>query len=88
MKEWNPKTNKPPDLSESDSSRPVAVWLLDASSGGGRLASSLGRQLFPGHLIIRQLNLQKLISPWSLASSRLPCGLLGARHDSEQKNES
>ena len=54
----------PPDLSESDSAGPVSVGLLDASGGGGALASGLGGQLLPG----------------GLASSRLTGGLLGTGH--------
>ena len=81
--------SSPSDLPQGNSARPVAVGLLNASSSGRRLTSSLGRQLFPGgHLIIRLLNLQELFLPGSFASSGLPCGLLGARHDREQKNES
>ena len=54
----------PPDLSESDSAGPVSVGLLDASGGGGALASGLGGQLLPG----------------GLASGGLTCGLLGTGH--------
>ena len=53
-----------PDLTESHSSRPVPVGLLHSPSGRGRLAGSLGSQLLP----------------WGLASSGLPCCLLGASH--------
>ena len=54
----------PPDLSESDSAGPVSVGLLDASGGGGALASGLGGQLLPG----------------GLASGGLTCGLLSTGH--------
>ena len=54
----------PPDLSESDSAGPVPVGLLDASGGGGALASGLGGQLLPG----------------GLASGGFTCGLLGTSH--------
>ena len=52
------------DLSESNSSRPVSVGLLDSSSSGGRFAGSLGGQLFPG----------------GFASSGLASSLLGTGH--------
>ena len=53
-----------PDLTESDSSGPVSVGLLDSSSGGGRFPGSLGGQLLPG----------------SLSSGGLTGGLLGTGH--------
>ena len=53
-----------PDLTESDSSGPVSVGLLDSSGGGGRLPGSLGGQLLPG----------------SLSSGGLTGGLLGTSH--------
>ena len=40
----------PTDLTESHSSRPVTMGLLNSSSGWGTLTSSLGGQLFPGGL--------------------------------------
>ena len=52
------------DLTESDGTGPVPVGLLDASGGGGRLASGLG-----GQLLAR-----------SLSSGRLAGGLLGTGH--------
>lgn len=52
------------DLTESDGTRLITVRLLDATSGGGALAGSLG-----GKLLAR-----------SLATSGLSCGLLGASH--------
>ena len=52
------------DLTESNSSRPVSVGLLDSSSGRSRFSCSLGSQLLP----------------WSLSSGGLPCGLLGTCH--------
>ena len=52
------------DLSESDRSRAITVGLLDTSSSGGGLASSLG-----GKLLTR-----------SLSSSGLTGGLLGTGH--------
>ena len=52
------------DLTESDGTGPVPVGLLDASGGGGRLASGLG-----GQLLAR-----------SLSSGRLAGGLLGTSH--------
>ena len=54
----------PPDLSEGNSSRSVAMGLLDSSSGWGRLPGSLGGQLLPR----------------GLASSGLTGGLLGSCH--------
>ena len=52
------------DLTESHGTGPVPVGLLDASGGGGRLASGLGGQLLAG----------------SLSSGRLAGGLLGTGH--------
>ena len=52
------------DLTKSDSSGPVSVWFLDASSCRGALASGLGGQLFA----------------WSLASGRFASGLLCTSH--------
>jgi len=52
------------DLTESHSSRPVPVGLLDTSGRWGRLTSSLGGQLLPG----------------GLSSSGLTGGLLGTSH--------
>ena len=52
------------DLTESDGSGPVPVGLLDASGGGGGLASGLG-----GQLLAR-----------SLSSGRLAGGLLSTGH--------
>ncbi len=57
------------DLTKSHSSRLVAVRLLDASSGWGTLAGSLGSQLLP----------------WGLASSGLAGGLLGTSHCREKR---
>ena len=54
-----------PDLTESHSSGPVSVGLLDSSGGGGGLPSGLGCQLLP----------------WGLSSGGLTGGLLGASHD-------
>ena len=54
----------PPDLSQGDGTGPVPVGLLDASGGGGALASGLGGQLLPG----------------GLASGGLTGGLLGTSH--------
>ena len=54
-----------PDLTESDSSGPVSVGLLDSSGGGGRLPGSLGGELLPRRL----------------SSSGLPGCLLGTGHD-------
>ena len=53
-----------PDLTESHSSGPVSVGLLDSSSGGSRFPGSLGGQLLPG----------------SLSSGGLTGGLLGTSH--------
>jgi len=53
-----------PDLSQSNSSGPVTVGLLDAAGGGGGLPSRLGGQLLPG----------------GLASGRLTGSLLGTSH--------
>ena len=53
-----------PDLTESHSSGPVSVGLLDSSGGGGRLPGSLGGQLLPG----------------SLSSGGLTGGLLSTGH--------
>ena len=53
-----------PDLTESHSSGPVSVGLLDSSGGGGRLPGSLGGELLPG----------------SLSSGGLTGGLLGTSH--------
>ena len=52
------------DLTESDGTGPVAVGLLDATGGGGGLASRLGGELLAG----------------GLASGRLTGGLLGTSH--------
>jgi histone H3 len=52
------------DLSESNSSWPISVGLLDSSSSGCRFASSLGGQLFPG----------------GFASCGLASSLLGTSH--------
>ena len=52
------------DLTESNSSWPVPVGLLDTSGGGGGFTGSLGGQLLPG----------------SLSSSGLTGGLLGTSH--------
>ena len=38
------------DLTKSNSSRAVSVWLLDTSSGWGRLTSSLSSELLPRSL--------------------------------------
>ena len=40
-------TDLPPDLSQGDRARPVAVGFLDTPSGWSRLPGSLGGQLFP-----------------------------------------
>ena len=53
-----------PDLTESHSSGPVSVGLLDSSGGGGRLPGSLGGELLPG----------------SLSSGGLTGGLLSSGH--------
>jgi len=53
-----------PDLSQSNSSGPVTVGLLDAAGGGGGLPSRLGGQLLPR----------------GLASGRLTGSLLGTSH--------
>ena len=61
-----------PDLTESNSSRPVSVGLLDSSSGWSRFSCSLGGQLLS----------------WSLSSSRFSCSLLGTSHgDSSDETE-
>ena len=52
------------DFTESNSSWPVSVGLLDSSGSGGRLTGSLGGELLPG----------------GLASGGFPCGLLGTGH--------
>ena len=52
------------DLTESDGTGPVAVGLLDATGGGGGLASRLGGELLAG----------------GLASGGLTGGLLGTSH--------
>jgi len=52
------------DLAEEDSSGAVTVRLLDASGGGGGLASGLGGELLAG----------------SFASGGFACGLLGTCH--------
>ena len=54
----------PPDLTEGDGTGPVPVGLLDASGGGGALASGLGGQLLTG----------------GLASGGFTSGLLGTSH--------
>jgi len=53
-----------PDLTESHSSGPVSVGLLDSSGGGSRFPGSLGGQLLPG----------------SLSSGGLTGSLLGTGH--------
>jgi histone H3 len=55
------------DLTESDSTGAVTVGLLDATSGGSRLASRLGSELLAG----------------GLATGRLAGGLLGTSHCEE-----
>jgi hypothetical protein len=55
------------DLTKSDGSWPVPVWLLHSSSGWGGLTSGLGGELLP----------------WSLSSGRLSGGLLGSCHRTE-----
>ena len=52
------------DLSESDGTWTVSVWLLDSSSGWGRLSGGLG---------------SKLLS-WGLSSGGLSCGLFCSSH--------
>ena len=52
------------DLSKSDGTWTVSVWLLDSSSGWGRLSGSLG---------------SKLLS-WGLSSGGLSCGLFCSSH--------
>ena len=60
------------DLTESDSSWPISVGLLDSSSGWSRFSGSLGGQLLPG----------------SLSSGGFSCGLLGSCHvDSSNETE-
>merc|ERR1719315_501686 len=54
----------PPDLPESNCTRPVAVGLLDTPSCRCRLTCCLGRQLLPG----------------CLSTGRLPGSLLGPCH--------
>ena len=54
----------PPDLTESNGSRPVSVGLLDSAGGRGGLSCSLGGELLPG----------------GFASSGLTGGLLGTGH--------
>ena len=54
----------PPDLTEGHGTGAVPVGLLDATGGGGGLASGLGGQLLPG----------------GLASGGLASGLLGTGH--------
>ena len=53
------------DLTESDGSRTVSVWLLDAAGGWGGLSGSLGGELLS----------------WGLASGGFSCGLFGTSHD-------
>ena len=52
------------DLTESNSSWPISVGLLDSSSSWSRFSGSLGGQLLPG----------------SLSSSGFSCSLLGTSH--------
>ena len=52
------------DLTKSDGSWSVSVWLLHSASGWGALSGSLGGQLFS----------------WGFASSGFTCGLLGTSH--------
>jgi len=52
------------DLTESDGSGPVPVWLLDAAGGRCALPGGLGSQLLA----------------WSLASGGFTCGLLSTSH--------
>ena len=56
------------DLAERDGAGTVAVGLLDAAGGRGRLASGLGGELLAG----------------SLATGRLPGGLLSTCHDTSR----
>ena len=60
------------DLTESNSSWPVSVGLLNSSGGRSRFSCSLGGQLLS----------------WSLSSSRFSCSLLGTSHgDSSDETE-
>ena len=52
------------DLTKSDGSRSVSVWLLDSSDGWSRLSGGLGSELLS----------------WGLSSGGLTCGLLGTSH--------
>ena len=52
------------DLTESDGTWSITMWLLDSTSGWGTLAGSLGRQLLS----------------WRFATSRFTSGLLGSGH--------
>ena len=54
----------PPDLTESNGSRPVSVGLLDSTGGRGGFTGSLGGELLPG----------------GFASGGLTGGLLGTSH--------
>ena len=53
------------NLTESDGSRTVSVWLLDSAGGWRRLSGSLGGELLS----------------WGLASSGFSCGLFCTSHD-------
>ena len=58
----------PSDLTESNSSRPVSVGLLDSAGGRGGLSCSLDSELLP----------------WGFASGRLASGLFGTGHCDRQ----
>ena len=68
------------DLAESDGTGPVAVGLLDATGGGGGLASRLGGELLAGGLasgglaggLLGTCLLYTSPSPRDLSTSRMP----------------
>ena len=72
---------QPPDLPERHGAGPVAVGLLDAPGGGGRLPGGLSGQLLPGDGQVMGEESQGHALPGSLATSGLASGLFSASHD-------
>ena len=63
------------DLAESDGTGPVAVGLLDATGGGGGLASRLGGELLAGGLASVDLRAVCLVRAMVLVLKSMACGV-------------